>query len=275
MTKTGDHFPESSRGDLSRRAFLRRGVGGLVGLGALTSLPLLPAAVRAARSKDASSSFPDMDAFDYDEFVFSRFQYTLGETGDNPWDYGPDCDEKFLAYLRKATGIRVSEKSFDERVVRVTEKEKMFKSPFLFMTGNANFRLAPIEREAFAEFFRRGGFLYGDDCVVGTTDNRFFLAFVREVSAIFPGCEMKPVEADNAIYHCFYDFPDGHSPVYQGAGYPDMGLFIEDRMVSFLTCTDQHCAWRGSARSVRMVGKWIQEAAFKMGVNIVIYALTH
>ena len=87
-----------------------------------------------------------------------------------------------------------------------------------------------------------------------------------------PGYQMEPVPFDHEIYHCFYDFDQG-APVCQGQPNPDLGLFYNDRLVCFLTSGDLHCGWIHDVNSSR-TGRVIQEA-YKMGVNIVIYALTH
>jgi hypothetical protein len=49
-----------------------------------------------------------------------------------------------------------------------------------------------------------------------------------------------------------------------------MGLFYEGRLVAFLTAGDVHCAWGD-----RVTPPGLQEPCLKMGVNIIVYALTH
>ena len=53
-------------------------------------------------------------------------------------------------------------------------------------------------------------------------------------------------------------------------GLPDMGLFIEDRLVAFLTVGDLHCGWTS-----RFFTPKVHEECLKMGLNIIVYALTH
>ena len=140
------------------------------------------------------------------------------------------------------------------------------------MTGEGNFRLSYDEAATLREYFKRGGFLYGDDCIKGKTEDYFFKAFEREIRKVMPGNEMKPVPLDHEIFHCFYDFDNG-TPRCKGAPHPDMGLFYKDRLVAFLTAGDIHCGW--CARFFQPRTQALAEATYKMGVNIVIYALTH
>jgi hypothetical protein len=247
----------------SRRRFLATAAGAVA---AVVVPGVFAAPSRAAESRDGGG-------LEEREFVFSRFNYKIGSNSTNKWDYGGEFDENFLAYLRKATNIPVSSKTFAERTVHAADEESFLRSPFWFMIGDGNFRFTPEEGGVLAEFFRRGGFLYGDDCVRedGDPTDVFYRAFVRELPLVLPDSHLEPVAPENAIYHCFYDFPEGKSPYYKGGHNPDMGLFYQDRMVAFLTPGDLHCAWRMD-RS-RYPG--LQQAAFRMGTNIVVYALTH
>lgn len=212
-----------------------------------------------------------LDENDPNAFVFSRFRYVTLNRVDCEWDALPTGDENALQFIREQTNIRVSNKPWAERVIGIDEFDKMRKNPFLFMTGEGNFIMTQPEADALAEFFRRGGFLYADDCVCACgNEDQFYQAFVREIQKVMPGYKMEPVPPAHEIYHCHFDFPEGKSPHCQGRMNPDMGLFYEGKMVAFLTSGDVHCGW---------VGSWFNEAVQvqcrKLAVNIVVYALTH
>ncbi|MBN1867012.1 DUF4159 domain-containing protein [Candidatus Sumerlaeota bacterium] len=248
---------------VSRRRFLATAAGAL----AAAALPgaLAPAARASSRGR--------AEDLEEREFVFSRFNYKMSSNETNKWDYGGEFDENFLGYLREATNIPVSSKRFEERAVQASDEASFLKSPFWFMIGDGDFSLTDAERDVLAEFFKRGGFLWGDDCVRegGHPVDVFYRAFVRELPQVLPDARLSPAGPDNAIYHCFYDFPEGKAPYYKGGNGPDMGLFLENRMVAFLTPSDVHCAWRMD----RPKYPGLQAAAFRMGTNVVVYALTH
>jgi hypothetical protein len=224
------------------------------------------------------NDFQDKRAMNDEEpnvLVFARFKFKGHIPTPDEWDTLPSGDDNLLRFVARATNIPLSKKNWRERVVAVDDFEKMRTTPVLFMTGQVDFNFADEEIEAIGEYFKRGGFLYSDDCDADSPQGLYFYpAFLREMQRI-PGLEVKPLPLDHEIYHCFYDFPSG-SPwhiikSYQQSWpqrYPDMGIFLGERMVSFLTANDQHCAWAGRR-------PFNQQEAFRMGTNIIVYALTH
>ncbi len=230
-------------------------------------------------AKAATRDLPavPVDESDANEFVFSRFKFLGHRRAKDEWDILPQGDENLLEHLRRVTNIPISKRSWKERVVRVDDFEKMYKTPFIFMTGEVDFSFNQAEAMALREFFKRGGFLYADDCLSGTPERRFFYeAMLREIGKVLPRHEFTPVPYQHEIYHCFYDIPDG-SPWWPGkyvhlkTVFPDRGLFYKNRLVCFLTSNDQHCSW--ARRHQNAIKNY--DAAIKMGTNIVIYSLTH
>ncbi|MBN1867011.1 DUF4159 domain-containing protein [Candidatus Sumerlaeota bacterium] len=209
-----------------------------------------------------------VDESDPNTFVMTRLRYQTLTNVIDQWDAFPQADENLLNYLRRVTNIKVSNKTWQERAVGIEQLEKVFDNPFVFMTGEGDFRLSSEEAVNFAEYFARGGFLYADDCVKGMRTDYFYQAFSREFRKVFPVATMQPVPFEHPIYHCFYDFPEG-APFYKGAPHRDLGLFLDDRLVAFLTAGDLHCNWAGNNPNPN------DEKSFQMGVNIIVYSLTH
>lgn len=258
----------------TRRRFLAKAATASVGGVVLTGV------AGAARTAPNRASQRDEDS---EVFVFSRLQFrTINQTQDQ-WDCGIDKEEDLLEFLRKNTSVRVSQKSFYERSISIEDLRNVYARPgndsvvytrpFLFMTGSGKFEFNAPESATLAEYLRRGGFWYIDDCISSprhTSD--FYRTFLREVRNIWPDQEMRPVPHDHEIYHCVYDAPEG-APWVQGEHVPDMGLFMKDRLAVFLTGVDLHCGWRWEWTS-RSEHK-DKTICRKMGVNIIVYALTH
>ncbi|MBI5093883.1 MAG: DUF4159 domain-containing protein [Candidatus Hydrogenedentes bacterium] len=208
--------------------------------------------------------------------VFSRFKFEGHMPTPDEWDTLPNGDENLLRYVSQVTNIKLSRKTWRERVVAVNDFDKMHTTPILFMTGQVDFDFTPEEVTAINEYFKRGGFLYADDC---DADNRsgmlFYPAFLREIGK-FPDIQVKRLPPNHELYHCFFDISAGHSPwdrafPHQATWwdrFPDMGLYYRNRMVGLLTGSDQHCGWAGRRRNM-------QPEALKFGANIIVYALTH
>jgi hypothetical protein len=220
---------------------------------------------------------------DSDVFVFSRLQYRALAATQDLWDCGVDKEEDLLEFVRTRTNVKLSKKTFYERAISVRDLRdvyarpdsytSVYTRPFLFMTGSGKFEFNDPETETLGEYLKRGGFWYVDDCI--STPNHtsdFYRIFLREARRIYPGREMEPVPHDHAIYHCAYDVPDG-APWVQGEHLPDMGLFVKNRLVVFLTAVDLHCGWRWEwTNRTKHTDK---EICRKMGANIITYALTH
>jgi hypothetical protein len=268
---------------MNRRSFLVRGLQRAAGAGLLGGAGLAgPLAALAANASAQPSQWSAQrgqldEESDANVFVFPRLRFKILTRVEGYWDAEPDADDKFLAFLGDKTNLKLSRKSWPERIIDIEElrkayfepdaKTQIYSRPFLFMTGEGDFRFEQAEAVTLGEYFKRGGFLYADDCVFRGYGDFFFQAFLREIRQVLPGTEMQPVPHDHGIYHCFFDFPRG-APFCQGQRHRDMGLFLEDRLVAFLTAGDIHCGWKfwGGSRTLE---------SMKMGVNIVIYSLTH
>jgi hypothetical protein len=85
---------------------------------------------------------------------------------------------------------------------------------------------------------------------------------------------MKPVPKDHDLFHCFYDFPDG-LPYCQGVRHGAWATFDKesDRILTLLSPHDIHCGWTQEFDANFGPGSSAQ--AVKMGVNIIVYYLSH
>ena len=215
-------------------------------------------------------------------FVFSRLQFRTINTTQDEWDCGIDKDEDLLRFVRETTNIKLSEKTFYERSISIEDLRQAyfhpeapsvaFSRPFIFMTGSGMFEFNEPEAATLREYIKRGGFFYVDDCIAKDNPNAFYKCFLREFKKVFPDMEMVPVPKDHEIYHCVYDMPDG-APWVQGDRSSDMGLFIDNRLAVLLTSVDLHCGWRWEFTNRTVHAD--KTICRKMGVNIIVYALTH
>ncbi len=272
---------------MKRREFLSSSLTQLGAAGALWGLGGAGAALgagRSARSNNArnpgrgptrpvhgyyrDTPKKEVDESDPNIFVFARLKFRTVGQGEG-WRSFHEADENLLGFLRRFTNLPISNKLFNDRVVDVADQKAMFTHPFLFMTSERDFRLTQQEKQNLAEHFRRGGFLYADDCVIDKgMVNLFFKSFLREFDDILPETELRPVPVDHAIYHCAHDFPN-RAPRPKKFPETDMGLFYKERLVAFATTTDIHCAWWFDRL------KDYRESCLKMAQNIIVYALTH
>jgi len=239
---------------LSRREFLAGGLSALSG--ALVALE------RAARADEAVKT---------GQFVFPRLQFAVYDESPDKWNVGPVGDVILKRKLQELTNINVSP---EPKVVRLADFDDMCRHPFVFMTSEGYFRLDPAEERNLREFLERGGFILADDCVLWAREDRFFQCYRDLVNKLFPGNPMREVPLDHEIFHIYYDMKEG-CPHMQGkrAGRSNAWALFErgtGRIMTFATPGDIHCGWM-----CRYWGMDKNMEAIKMGINIIIYFLSH
>jgi len=193
-------------------------------------------------------------------FTIARLKYEGG--GD--WYNDPDIIPNLATQLNKRTNIKTD---ITEKVVSLSDEE-LFQYPFLFMTGHGNVNFSDAEVKNLRSFLSNGGFLYADD------DYGMDESFRREMKKVFPDIDFVELPKDYPIYHIFYDFPNGLPKIHEHyEGVPKgFGLFLQGRMVIYYTWNSNVSdGWTPNHNDPEEK----QEQAFKMGINIVAYALTH
>ena len=192
--------------------------------------------------------------------TIARMKYDGG--GD--WYNDPEAIPNLARELQLRAGI---ETNLDQRVVTLTD-ELLFSSPFLFMTGHGEVKWTGPEVRNLRKYLTRGGFLYADD------DYGMDRTFRREMKRVFPGQEFVELPFDHPIYHIIYDFPAGPPKHHEHDGKPPrgFGLFHDGRLVVYYTYeSNVSDGWADEKTHNDPPAK--RETAFRMGINIVAYAL--
>lgn len=208
------------------------------------------------------------------KFIFPRLQFTVYDNTPDIWNVAPLGDANLRKKLQELTNINVS---LEPKVVRLGDFDDMCRNPFVFMTSEGYFKLPDNEEQNLREFLERGGFIHADDCVYAAREDRFFRYYVALIDKLFPGNPMRKVPDDHEIYHVYFDmprWPGGASacPHMQGVDHGLFGLFERGtgRIMTVATPGDLHCGWQN-----RFWGPDHTLACIKMGINIIIYFLSH
>jgi hypothetical protein len=138
------------------------------------------------------------------------------------------------------------------------------------MTGHGRVSFSVMEAGAVREYLERGGFIWADDNY--GMDRSFRDAMER----VLPEASLVELPFDHGIYHSFYDFPDGLPKIHEHDGGPPhgYGMFHEGRLVVFYSFnTDIGDGMEDS--EVHHDPPEKREAALRMGVNVVVYALSN
>lgn len=204
-----------------------------------------------------------LHAQDDGAIVLARIQYEGG--GD--WYNDKSAEVNLLKYVAEKTTIAVRP-AFES--VMLTD-DKLFSYPLIFLTGHGNVSFTDAEAKRLRAYLDNGGFLYIDD------DYGLDTAIRREMRKVFPDQELRELPFTHDIYHAFFDFPNGLPKIHEHDEKPPQGFGLfdaDDRLCVFYTFeTNPSDGWadpdaHGDPQEKR-------EAAFQIGTNIVVYALTH
>lgn len=219
------------------------------------------------------------------EFTFVRTIYHSGLSGwrDGSWavDY-PEADYHFIIGVRDWSGTNLNI-SAEPKQLQILD-EHLFDNPLIYFVEPGYLELSDEEAQRLREYVTRGGFLFLDDFW-----GDYEWENVREqMRKVFPNYEIKDLPRDHSIFHCYFDIdevvqvPGIGSWLRRGITHEKGGtvphyMGIEDEKGQVLAFFARNCdlgdAW-----------EWIDDpryplkyglAAYKVGINVIIYAMTH
>jgi hypothetical protein len=195
------------------------------------------------------------------DFSIARIHYEGG--GD--WYGDPSSIPNLLNYIQDNTSISVN---LDEAKIKLTDSD-LYNYSYLYLTGHGNIRFSEDEVGILREYLIKGGFLHADD------NYGMDKSFRREMNRVFPEKDWVALSFDHEIFHAYYEFPNGLPKVHEHDGEPPqgLGLFDGERLIIFYTYeSDLGDGWEDI--EVHNDPQSVREAALKMGVNIIWFALT-
>jgi hypothetical protein len=202
------------------------------------------------------------------EFVFARWQYADG----NGWahDY-PDAEEHLNQLMSEATGVDVERMSY--RIVPL-ESDEIFKYPFGYISEPGQMHLTETEVKNFREFVDRGGFVMLDDF-----DNARQFAIMRaNMERVFPDRPMVQMKGgSHHILRTFYSIDALYieSPYEVGAEAEFWGISDEDGTLQVIICFNNDVGdfWEHIDKPDYKLRPTAE--ALRLGINFVLYAMTH
>ncbi|MBT4104857.1 MAG: DUF4159 domain-containing protein [Nitrospina sp.] len=189
---------------------------------------------------------------------------------DNP---RPQALRSLLAQLSRRTSIEVNR----EPVALNISDPELFRHPFITMAGDEGFDPFPEkDLKILRNYLSYGGFLFIDDNSA-RADSAFSASARKMISALFPQNPLGKISRDHSVFRSFYllNTVSGRSIVKP---YLE-GISIKGRTVLMYSSNDQGGAW-----SRNKLGHWNydviaggyrqRQLAIRLGVNIIMYALT-
>lgn len=246
------------------------------------------------------------DIFPGETFTFCRAIYTerdgrrYGRGG--PWTDYPDSEQNFSKRLSELTTIKVNTNPKGEIEYAVVDlaEPAIFNYPFIYMLEVADLEFSDEEVENLRSYLLRGGFLMVDDF----WGDRALANWEYQIGRVLPPDEfpMTPIPLDHPIFHIVFDLDEvpqvpsvgfygdwlrtGNSYEFRSGGPTDdpaahcfgiMDTRGKERrlMVVVMHNSDLGDGWEEESRNEGYFRDFSVTRAFPMGVNIVVYAMTH
>lgn len=206
-------------------------------------------------------------------FTFVRAIYSSAGSR-APWatDY-PDADRAFSTEFERLAGLPTN---LDGLTLELTDPA-LLDYPFIYIVEPGQMALSEPEIDALRQYLLSGGFLMMDDF-----HGEYEWAIVRHwIHQIFPDRELIELARDHEIFWSFYAMSEqpqipGRGGIRRGTEPKYWGLFGDDGQLIAVLChnSDFGDGWE------HLGDPWYPEElsvgqAVPLGVNIVIYALTH
>ena len=220
--------------------------------------------------------------FKSDSFTFVRVRYSSYGRRGGGWavDY-PDSDLNFSYRLQQLTTLDVDPNG---KILSLTDAE-LFDHPWIYMIEPGGMVLSEPEVESLRRYLLNGGFLMVDDFWGEYQWENFY----HQIKRVFPERELVELTVEHEIFHCVYDLEEmpqipsighalsGWTTEIQGA-LPHYWAIYDDagRMMAIICHnTDLGDGWEQEGESPEYFREFSEKSAYPLGINIVVYALTH
>jgi hypothetical protein len=219
------------------------------------------------------------------EFTFARLRYaaTAGSFGGfrrAGWaeDF-PKADRQFAQGVRRLT--RLDARSIEK--VLDLDSDEIFNWPWLYAVNVGRWDFTEAQAKRLREYLLKGGFLMADN-FHGAAEWESFLGGMRKV---FPARPIEDLKNSDEIFHVLYDLDErfqvpGYQYIWTGRTYERDGIephwrAIRDDKGRILVaiCHNMHMgdAWE-HADDPRYPEKF-SSLAYRMGINYIVYGMTH
>jgi len=226
------------------------------------------------------------------EWTFARLMYPPGPNDgyrgrfDGDWRLGlslwtqdfPRADRNLAQAVRRLT--RIQARSV-EQCVNLEDGDEVFNWPWLYAVQTGEWGLTPAEGKVLREYLLRGGFFMADD-FHGTEE---WEVFEQSMKLVFPDRPIVEIPNSDPIFHTIFDLDDrfqivGAEHLLEGSKnggkvahwrgiYDDKGRIMV--AITFNSDVGDSWEWAGDPRYPQKYS----EMGMRLGVNYIIYAMTH
>jgi hypothetical protein len=228
---------------------------------------------------------PEVRNIPYDgRFTFARIRYETGPggwyyRGLPAWAHGYAVAE--LNLMKIVNEVSTVRPHLDGSVVVALDDPLLFHYPVAYMTEAGFWTMTDKEAAGLRAYLKKGGFVIFDDF----RDDMFrggggWENFERQMQRVIPTARFIDLPPENPIFHSFFEINSfAEIPQFYDRGAPIFrGLFEDNdphkRMLAMVNFnTDVSNFWEFSSEELVPID--LSNEGYKLGVNYVLYGLTH
>ena len=244
-------------------------------IGLILSVPLLCGLTLGLDIIGDEITVQDQGRFNFVRIRYNGFigSWTDRSWGAPPWahDY-PRAERNFLKILDELTTVETQPDAF---LILDLEAPEIMKYPVLYVSEPGYWNCTDAETDNLREYLLRGGFVIFDDFRDAPGEWSNFSGCMKKV---FPDRNLTELALDHPVFHCFYDIPTldmvppyeivAANPIFYGLSDESGRLQV---VANFNNDIGDYWEWSDE----RLAPIELSNEAYKLGINYIIYALTH
>lgn len=217
-------------------------------------------------------------------FTFVRVSYDTAPGGYwyrglPSWAHGyPMAEQNLMKIMNELSYLGANDE--DINTLSLDDPE-LFKYPVAYIIEVSWWTLTDRQAAALGAYMQKGGFVIVDDFkATGDFGSPGWQTFEANMRRVMPGARFVEMQARHPIFHCFFEIETlANFPQAYNAGPPVFRGLYEDNdpgkrlqmIVNYNTDISQYWEWSG--RGLRPFDE--TNEAYKLGVNYIIYGMTH
>jgi hypothetical protein len=250
---------------------------------------------RSFQNTEETPRWTNPPGFEKDVFTFVRVRYSeggrsmRGRWGGGRWrtDY-PDAELNLSYRLQQMTSIKVDPNG---KVIEIGDPE-LFRYPFIYIVEPGDLAFEDHEVPILRQYLLNGGFLMVDDFWgEDEWDN-----FAMEMKRIFPDRDFFDIPRNHAVFRSPFQLPPdlnlqlpsvdiGTRSQYTGVTWERYdaqevhirGINDDKGRLCVIAChnTDNGDGWEREGENEYYFREFSEKKAYPLGINIIVYAMTH
>jgi len=188
------------------------------------------------------------------------------------WDPNPFALQRLQKYLAENSTIKVAFK----RTAIDPSDPAIFGYPLVYMTGHREFTFSENQIAVLRRYLMHGGVLLAEACC---GRREFDLAFRREIKRVLPDYSMEILKPDHPIFSINYKISNVNLTPLGRQYFPDLQtpwlevIKINGREAVIYSPLALSDGWQGL--NPPFATGYVQSDALRLGVNIILYIMTH